>query len=469
LVVLSPVRVGRIAFAAWLFVGAAVTAWAAQGIYGALPGPSVWAYAALSLACLALSAVFSASETAFLSVNGPKLREMARQGHRVARALVPLHDRLERTQASLLVGNNLVNTAATAFALMLWNATPLGPAWREVVNTAVMTPLVLVLGEIVPKSLARAYPDGFLLRSGRLCAPVEWALRPVGQVVLWVSVLLMRLTGQEGEPQVITREDLRVLARMGETEGLLREEQRRMIHAVLDLDEQRVEQAMRPLSDIVSVEEGIALTEFLSAVEDHGYSRIPVYRERIDNIVGVVNVLDVIYAADAPETIDPFIRRELLFVPESKRVATLLTELRFRRSPMAFVVDEYGGIVGLVTIEDLVEEIVGEIRDERDEADDTYRVNARTMTLECDGKTEIDALNERLDRMGAQIPEGDYETIAGFVVRALDKIPRVNDVVETDSLLVLVLAADDRSVQRVKIIRKRGGERRRRGARNAVP
>ncbi len=460
-VVLPYAIVPRAALLAWcVFGGVALPAFGAGAVGGSMSGP-LGLYVALSIIGLFATGFFAGSETAFLSANLPRLQALADDGHRAARTAVAVCEPRERTQAAILLGTNIATVVAASSSLVLLQRTTpeLMPQTRDALNTLIMTPLILLIGEIIPKSVARGRPDWVIVRAGPILAITDWLFRPVVYGILGFTLLFMRLTGQKGEVHIVTREDLRLLAEMGEDEGVLEQEHRRMIHGVLETYERRVEQVMRPFTDMLSVEEGAGLEVFIEQVADSGYSRIPVYRERVDNIVGVVYVLDVIYAEEQPDTIDPVIRRDLHFVPETKRVATLLAELRFRHNPMAFVVDEYGGIVGLVTMEDLVEEIVGEIRDERDEDDEDYQVNELTRTIECDGKTEVDALNEELEKVDVEIPEGDYETIAGFVIHQLDRIPSVSDVAETDDLMVIVLAADERSVQRVRIIAKRTGER----------
>lgn len=438
--------------------------WLGVSIVGAVGGEEVFVreevvflYGMVAMGCLGFSAFFSASETAFLSANRTRIQALAEEGNALALSLRELYVQPERTQAAILVGNNAVNVAATTFSLMFLETIAVGwpPEWRDLVNTLLLTPLLIVFGEVLPKSFARAYPDRFLTRTGRVLSVLDWALRPIGIAVLGVITAWMRLTGQSGKPQVITREDLRALAELGEAQGVLHQEQRRMIHAVLELEGQRVAHVMRPLAEVVSVPEETSVETFFAVVRTTGYSRIPVYREHPHHLTGIVHVLDVIYAERKPETVDPFVRRDLYFVPETKRVTTLLAELRFRRNPMAFVVDEYGGIVGLVTVEDLVEEIVGEIRDERDADPAALQRNELTRTLECDGKLEIDALNRELEAWNTSLEKGNYETIAGFIIQALDRIPRPNDVVETDDLLCIVMDADEKRVRRVKIIRKR--------------
>ena len=450
----------RSALLGWCVFGAAVLPALASPSPNAVVSSALGLYIALTAVGLAASAFYSGLETAFLSANLPRIRALAETGHRAARIAVAVCEPRERTQAAILLGTNIANVVAASSSLVLLQraTTGLTAQTRDALNILIMAPLILLLAEVLPKSIARGRPDSVLLHSSRLLAAPDWILRPIVLVVLRVALLFMRLTGQKGEVQIITREDLRLLAELGEEEGTIKQGQRRMIHGVLETYEQRVEQVMQPFNDIVSVEEGTDLTTCMDLMAECGYSRIPVYRDRVDNIVGMVYVLDAIYA-DAPlDTIDPIIRRDLHFVPETKHVATLLAELRFRHNPIAFVVDEYGGVAGIVTMEDLVEEIVGEIRDERDDAEE-YTVDALTRAIECDGRSEVDLLNEELDKVGVAIPTGDYETIAGFVMHRLDRIPSVSDVVETEDLMVIVLDTDDRSVRRVRIIAKRTGER----------
>lgn len=263
------------------------------------------------------------------------------------------------------------------------------------------------------------------------------------------------------------------MATMGAQEGVIEQEQRRMIHSVLDLETRTVEKVMTPLVDIVAVEKNSSVEELYRIAAEKNFSRIPVYEGRIYNIIGLINILDVLYSEGHSEDISPYIRRDIQFVPESKRVDALLRELQAvheaegcdpersegeaisagrseqRRNPMAFVVDEYGGIVGLVTIKDLVEEIVGQIQDEYDEEEYIHAISDRD--IECDGRMEIIELNHRF---GTDIPVGEYETIAGYVIYLMEKIPRTGEYVDTDELRILVLDADARSIQKVRIHNK---------------
>ncbi|GIX05712.1 MAG: gliding motility protein GldE [Candidatus Poribacteria bacterium] len=453
--VIGPGLAARGLLAAWVLLGGLGTAVLAQTtpLPQSVRNGVLLVYLGLVLVGILASAFFSGSETAFLSANRARLQSLAEAGNRRASAALRLSRHRERTQAMLLLGTNFANVLAAAGSLKFLDVAfpALDPDSRDLINTAVMTPLILLLAEILPKAVARARPDALWTGVGPALLLIDRLLRPISLTMLGIVSLLMRLTGQEGQPQILTREDLRRLAEVGEASGVLARQHRRMIDAVLDLPQLRVESVMRPLSEVISVPEGTPIEDFLALVAEHGHSRIPVYRDRVDRIVGLVYVLDVIYSPTAADTIDHFIRRELLFVPESKRVATLLTELRFRGNPMAFVVDEYGGVVGIVTIEDLIEEIVGEIRDERDEPEEGFQVDRATRTILCEGRASVEALNEVLGEWSASLPEGDYETIAGLVLDRLDRIPKPGDAIQVGRVRVLVLEADERSVRRLQL------------------
>jgi CBS domain containing-hemolysin-like protein len=246
----------------------------------------------------------------------------------------------------------------------------------------------------------------------------------------------------------VMREELKLLARMGEKEGIFQKEQLHMINSVLDLEMMTLEKVMTPLVDVVALPKNASPKDFYGKVSETGYSRIPIYEERVDNLIGIVNVLDVLYAQPPPPTIAGFIQKDVYHEPESKRVYSLLRDLKRRRKAMVFVVDEYGGVVGIVTMEDLVEEILGEIRDEKDieDVEGVHQIDSRTIA--CSGKTEIVAIN---NTYGISIPSGDYNTIAGYIMSLLERIPRAGETIETKELKIVVLDADLKSIRRVRI------------------
>jgi len=419
------------------------------------------------LCFLALEAFFSGSETAIISANKMRLKALADRGDGQAKLASQLLKRPERLLGTMLVGTNIAVVSATSLAavvvasLLRLSYTTGRTDLESTITTLIMTPIILIFGEIIPKSICRARANSIALTVSPLLRWASVVLHPIVTSVTKISSSLARAitriasTGGRGvgkKPSTVM-EELRLLARLSEKEGLLRPQQRKMIYSVFDLERQTVASAMVPLVDVVSIEKNTNLEEFYGKVTEAGFSRFPVYEVRIDNIVGIVNVLDVLYSAPGSTggrtaDISPFIHEDVIYFPESKRITTALQELQHSRHPMAIVVDEYGGVVGIVTIEDLVEEIVGEIRDERDRTKDGFEPD-ESGNYECDGRMEIDEINERL---GTDIPKDGYETIAGFVISQMDKIPEAGEETEWRNLRIIVLQADERSVLRVKLV-----------------
>ena len=389
------------------------------------------------LVCLVLSAFYSGSETALVSVNKLRINQLVESENARASIVHRLVESPQRMLALTLVGTNLANVliAQLGEGLVVRGLPNLAVSLQGLIATAGITTLLLIFGEILPKTIFRVKADALALRYAYLLRLSEMILAPLIYLVQTLTQFIVRLTdrGASTPSPDAQREELRLLATMGERSGNLHTDQRRMIHSLLNLQNRTVEQVMVPLVDIVAIEKNTKCEDFLQIAADSGYSRIPVYEEQIYNIVGIVNLLDVIYndaesevnshprdtSGPLSNTIEPFIRT-VLHVPESKNINALLKEIQHTRHTMVFAVDEYGGTVGLVTIEDLVEEIVGEFADERD-APEFIRL-ITPQILECDARTEVDALEEHY---GLTIPEGDYETIAGYILDRTGTIPKV--------------------------------------------
>ena len=224
-----------------------------------------------------------------------------------------------------------------------------------------------------------------------------------------------------------------------------------MIHDALDFQHQQVGQIMVPLVEMVAVETGTTIESFLSIASKSGYSRIPIYKDRIFNIVGIAHILDVIYSTrpdstDSYQIVDDLMNTDLKYVPESQPIHSLLQDLKASPNMMAFVVNEYGGIVGFVTVEDLVEEIVGEFTDERDSNHQIRKIDEDV--IECDGRTTIDNLNDSFD-LG--IPTGDYETVSGYILDRVKRLPAVGTQIDTESIIITVTEANDRAIKQIRI------------------
>ncbi len=397
---------------------------------------------------------FAGSETAFVSASMARIDLLAQQSDRRAIYISRLMQDPSRMLGIVLVGTNLMGVMAGVAGLQLIRYLLAGQKnLQELVNTVVMTFIILLFCEILPKTIFRYKADALALRSARLLRVFEAILRPLVFFFTKISDLVVRRTRDEDkeERSRFVREELILLAVMGKESGALKKSQLRMVQGILDLEERTIGKIMTPLVEIVAMPEDSRPQDYLKKAAATGFSRIPIYSERIDNIIGTVNVLDVLYADDVPETIQPFIRKEIRHEPESRLVFPLLKELTRSRSPMVFVVDEYGGVVGLVTIEDLVEEVMGEIWDEKDKLETEPINRISEHVLDCDGKAEIQVLNHDFE---LAVPEGDYNTIAGFIIEKMQRIPKKGESLTLGKLKILVLDADAKSVRRVRISKK---------------
>lgn len=401
---------------------------------------------------LLLEAFFSGSETAIMSSNKMRLRAMADRGNNRAIHLNNLLKLPGRLLGTTLVGTNISVAVSTTLASILVafflksryaiDSTDI----ESLLTTIIMIPFILIFGEIIPKSVCRAKANTLSLTFSPFLRAASIALYPVAFPIAKLSgYFALLFSYKERQRKFRVADELRLLAQISEKEGSIKPHQRKMIDRVFDLERQRVGQVMVPLVDVVSIDSDSGLEEFYEKISESEFSRFPVYKDRVDNIIGIVNVLDALYSNETTDKIRPFVKEDILYFPESKHITTALSELQRSKYPMAIVVDEYGGVVGIVTTKDLAEEIVGEIKQEWVKEEKGFD----DLKLECDGKTEIDEINERL---GTDIPKEGYETIAGFLISRMDRIPKIGDIVMWKDLQIKVINADNRSVLRVKFL-----------------
>lgn len=416
------------------------------------------AFILLLLFSLIFSAIYSGSETAVVSASKSRIEILAKQKNKKAILIKKLWREPDRMLGIILVGNNLMNTAAGVAGLHLISlAFPGREGLQKAINTVAMTLIILIFCEILPKTISRAKADFLALRSAQGLWISGILFRPIVSWITKITNAMVRMVSREENIESLQakREELKLMAKMGEKEGALRKNQLQMIFNVLEMETMSVEKVMTPLVDIVCLPTTASLEDFYKTTIETGYSRIPVYKDRVDNMVGLVNVLDVVYAETSSASIRPFIRKDVRHEPETKRVYTLLREMGQGGPTMAFVVDEFGGIVGLVTIEDLIEEVLGDIWDEKDREETDFVHRVGDSIIECDGKAEIQQLNHTFN---LSIPTGDYKTIAGYIISFLDRIPQQGEVLETDTLKISIVAADEKSIRRVQIMIKSKGD-----------
>ncbi len=414
-----------------------------------------------------LSAFYSGSETATVSLDRLKIYQLAEQGNKRAQIVKKLVDTPEKTLGMTLVGTNIANVLASQMGLLFVIALlQMSTITQTVVTklrtneqaaaTLITTAIILVFGELLPKTISRVKANSLALRYAVPLRMSNIILRPIVNGITYLTSFLVRMGERQTAPASpdAQRDELRLLASMGEQSGGILEDQRRMIHSVLNLHNRTVEQVMVPLVDIVAVDKDIDVDTFLKIAAEAGFSRIPVYEDQVNNIIGIVHLLDVIYSNDNSQKLESFIRPDLQFVPASKPTNVLLKEIQQSHHTMVFVVDEYGGIVGLSTVEDLVEEIVGEMFDERDQRDEPEILHVISpRLLECDGRTEIGVLS---DQYGVPIPPGDYETVAGYILDRTGSIPKPGVKIESDDLVITISDADSRRIRKVRIRCKAG-------------
>jgi gliding motility-associated protein GldE len=402
------------------------------------------------LILLSLSALFSGSETSFTAINRAKVRKLRDGKVKGAALLERLIEDQPRLLSTLLIGNNLVNilaaSAATKIAIDRFGDVGVGLA------TGATTLLILIFGEIIPKTYAVRNAEKVALFTAPVIAVFSYFLYPIAQLLISLSNLILRILGQKvgrGET-FFSAEELKALVAIGEEEGVIEEEERKMIHSILEFGDTIVKEIMVPRTEIAALEENATLEEALGKAKTEGFSRIPVYSGNIDNITGILYVKDLLGFIEKGKTQLKVkeLMREAYFVPETKRVDELLREFQRNKIHMAIVLDEYGGTAGLVTLEDILEEIVGEIFDEYDFKEEARIEQIDENTWIADGKLDIDAVEEYFE---IEISEDESETLGGFVSTVLGHVPSPGESFDYEGYRFEVVSVAHRRVAKVKI------------------
>jgi putative hemolysin len=406
---------------------------------------------------LIASAISSASETALTSVNRIRIKNFAEDGDPRAQQIEKLLEKPNVFLTTILVVNNVAVILASSMATVI--ALSLSPQWGEVLATVIISLVVLVFCEVTPKNAAVQNAEGWAMALVPIISGIAWLLRPLIALLNGITATILRIFGiplHRTGPSV-TEEELRLMVNVGEEEGVVEEDERTMIHHIFELSETTVREVMVPRIDMVSLEGDIMLDEAVDVITSAGFSRIPIYEETIDNIVGVLYAKDVLLAVRNGKTkqLVREIVRPALFVPETKKADDLLHELQRERIHMAIVIDEYGSVAGLVTIENLVEEIIGDIQDEYDREEREYE-QVSPMTYIINGMMNLDDFDELL---GVELEAGEeYDTIGGFMQTKLDKIPVVGDKVHTPEVTLTVLATHARRITKIQAVLARPGD-----------
>jgi putative hemolysin len=399
---------------------------------------------------LVLSAIFSGSETALTALSKIKVKNLQEKLGEKGEILSLWLKYPDRLLTTILVGNNFVNIAASAIATSI--AISYGHQMAVALAAGIMTFVILVFGEIVPKTFARSNSEKIAPKAIRFLNLLSFILAPVVKFLSWISGGIINLVGGKSTTprHVLDFQDIKLLISAGEREGIIEEEKKEMIEGIFESSTTKVSEIMTPRIDMFTIETGTPIQEALKLIREKGYSRVPVFEENMDNIVGVLYAKDFLKILAEEETKKIKLKdliREPLFTPESKKLDDLLKDFRKEKTHIAIVVDEYGGTAGLVTIEDVLEEIVGEIEDEFDRDGVLWKKEGPRIFL-LDAKIEIDKANEELN-LG--IPEDDFETVGGFVIDLLGKLPKKGKVFTYKNKKIEVVDADERRIKTLRI------------------
>jgi putative hemolysin len=416
-----------------------------------------------------LEGIFVAAEIALVSMRRTRIEQLVDEGNRSARRVQRLVAQPGRFLAVTQIGLTFLGFLASAYAAvslvaelqLLLGSLGIGKAWAEPLSLVVVTLLLslftIVFGELVPKSLALAHTERYALT---LSAFVDFLLRPlsplVGVLTFVTSAVSRALgAGQVDQSQMSTQE-LKFIVERGGEQGILEAEEEQMINAVIELGDRRVHEVMVPRIAIVALSATSTLEEAIDRVVEEGHSRIPIYEESIDEVVGILYAKDLLPVLQGANQQRPNLRsllRTPVFVPESMSIDDLLHEFQRRKVHIAIVLDEYGGTAGLVTIEDLLEEIVGEIQDEYD-VEEPMIVRISDDEARVDGRAAVDDLAELFDTQFGLEDEDEYDTVGGLIYHRVGGIPSPGDQVEVDGLQLTVESTDGRRVGKVLVVRR---------------
>ncbi|WP_055072046.1 HlyC/CorC family transporter [Clostridium massiliamazoniense] len=396
-----------------------------------------------------LSGFYSASETALMSVNRIRMKHLSEEGVKKAQLVYNWTEDPHELLATILVANNVINIAASSLATTV--AYRFGGAWVAIA-TGIMTVVILIFSEITPKSLAKQYSEGV---SQVVIKPViftVYLLKPIVWLFNKIASFFIRILG--GDPSkaeaFITQEELKTLVDVGGEEGVIEEEEKEMIFNVFEFGDHQVKDIMVQRVDIIAESVDVTYEELLAGIKEYQFSRIPIYEETIDDIVGILFIKDLILLDDESKK-DFDVRKHMrkpYYTFEFKNISDLFEEMKNTRNHISVVLDEYGGTVGMVTIEDLIEEIVGEIEDEYDEVEDEVK-EVKENEYEVDGSTRLEDLSDIIEDV--EIASDEFDSVGGFIIGLLDRLPEEGEEIEYENLKFKVEEIEKKRIMKVRI------------------
>lgn len=373
-----------------------------------------------------LSAFFSSAETSLTTVNRVRLKTLAEEGNRRAKTALEVLDKYGKMLSAILIGNNIVNLSASALATTL----AIHIHFTVGIATAILTVVILIFGEIVPKNMAMINSEKMALLYASMISGLMKLLTPLIFVIDSLAKGIMKLFRVDADKKTaMTENELRTYVEVGHEDGVIESEEREMIYNVFDFGDAVAKDVMIPRIDMVTVDKEATYEEVMEVFKDCMYTRIPVFEEDKDNIIGLINIKDFILVEDKAKFKISDILRQAYYTYEFKKTADLLVEMRQKCFNVAFVLNEYGGTAGMITLEDLLEEIVGEIRDEYDSDEEQLIQKMQDRTYLVEGSMKLSDIN---DELGTDLQSEDYDSIGGLIIEHLDRVPEDGAQIVTD-------------------------------------
>ena len=399
---------------------------------------------------VAMSSVFSSSETAITSVSKIKVRQLDQKDNKNAHLLKKLHDNMQTTISTILIGNNIVNIAASSIATILF--TNIFHQNGALISTVVMTVFVLIFGEVLPKTIAQYKNKSVALKFSRFIYFLTIIFKPIVKVLNILTRLIIKLfVGEDEDSSTLTEEELKTLVEVSEEEGVLKNQETEIMINALELKETLAVDIMTPRTSMASVDIEDAESDLKEIIKNITYSRIPVYEDSIDDIIGVLHIKEL--AHKIIEDDRDFKVRDILkpafYAYEYIPVVDLFKQMRTKNISISIIIDEYGGTSGIVTMEDILEELVGEIDDEYDNEKEVTKLSDNEYLV--DPEMRIDEVNERFD---LDIQSDKFDSIGGFVIELLDRMPKSKDEVEFENMKFVVVNVDKRKITQLMIVFK---------------
>ena len=397
---------------------------------------------------LLMSAFFSSAETALTTVNKIRVRTLAENGDKQAEYVLKIIEDPSKMLSAILIGNNVVNlyasSLATVLATHIWGNKIVGIA------TGILTLLILIFGEITPKTVATIQAERIAFRFAKIIYYIMTVLTPVIFVVNQLSFLVLKLlrVDVKAKGESITEDELRTIVEVSHEEGVIESDEKKMIYNVFDFGDSVAKDIMVPRIDMTFIDVDATFSEVIEVFREVKYTRYPVYEETTDNVIGIINIKDLLLTENQKKFCIRDYLREPLYTYEFKKTAELMVELRKTQNNIAIVLDEYGATAGLITLEDMLEEIVGEIRDEYDEDEEDLirRIGPREYVVEAAMK--LDDLN---DQLGLDLESEDYDSIGGFIIGLLDHLPEEGEEVTHKTLRFVVDKVDRNRIDKIHL------------------